>query len=163
MKRGEVLVFLFGWGILNNKDLCNIDDLFLYFPIFLHTIGLNSFIQGLSSNQNIRLMMVVLNLSFFSSFSRLRYLPENLCKTAKLINELLCENFSAGWRQGRSNSSINATPKGLGAWTEFLESCDCTQKYKYLKGFSASFFFCFTSLSERSILQLRLLLAYKVY
>lgn len=133
---------------------------FLYFFTY---IGLNSLIQGLCSNQNIRLMMVVLNLSFSSSFSRLRCLPENLCKTAKLINELLCENFSAGWWQGRSNSSINAITKGLGARTEFLESCDCTQKYRYLKVFSASFFFCFTSLSERNILQLRLLLAYEVY
>lgn len=113
-----------------------------YLSRFLHSVGLNSLIQGLPSNLNIRLMMMVISLSFFSPFSVLRYVPDNLCKTAKLINAFLCENFSEGWWQGRFDSSINATPKGVGVWTELLESCDCTEKYKqHLKGFPASFLF----------------------
>lgn len=127
-----------------NNDLCNIDGFCLYLLIFLYSIGLNSLNQGLPFNLNIRLMMVVLSLSFFSPFSGLRCVPDNLCKTAKLINALLCENFSAGWQQSRSDSSINAIPKGLGVWTELLESCDCTEKHKqHLKGFPASFLLFF--------------------
>lgn len=60
-------VFLLRQGILNNKELCIIDSLYLYFAIFLHSIGMNSLIQG-HSNLNIRLMMVVLNFLSFTLF-----------------------------------------------------------------------------------------------